>query len=90
MTNKQIAEYNEALRNKPTLEIVRWAIAQANGRAVVSTNFRPYEAVILHLCVQVQRVRLGRASHDLNRLLDEPDKAADNTMQIYLHPLLQI
>jgi 3'-phosphoadenosine 5'-phosphosulfate sulfotransferase (PAPS reductase)/FAD synthetase len=27
---------------------------QANGRAIVSTNFRPYEAVILHLCVQVQ------------------------------------
>ncbi|MDV6345855.1 phosphoadenosine phosphosulfate reductase family protein [Nitrosomonas sp. Is37] len=54
MTNNQIAEYNVALRNKPALEIVRWAIARANGRAVVSTNFRPYEAVILHLCVQVQ------------------------------------
>ncbi|SDY82392.1 phosphoadenosine phosphosulfate reductase family protein [Nitrosomonas sp. Nm33] len=54
MTNNQIAEYNVALRNKPALEIVRWAIARANGRAVVSTNFRPYEAVILHLCIQVQ------------------------------------
>jgi phosphoadenosine phosphosulfate reductase len=54
MTNNQIAEYNAALRNKSALEIVRWAIAQANGRAVVSTNFRPYEAVIVHLCVQVQ------------------------------------
>jgi phosphoadenosine phosphosulfate reductase len=42
------------LRNKSPLEIVRWAIAQANGRAIVSTNFRPYEAVILHLCTQVQ------------------------------------
>jgi phosphoadenosine phosphosulfate reductase len=54
MTNNQIAEYNAALRNKPALEIVRWGIAQAKGRAVVSTNFRPFEAVILHLCVQVQ------------------------------------
>lgn len=54
MTNNQIAEYNAALRNKPALEIVRWGIARANGRAVVSTNFRPFEAVILHLCVQVQ------------------------------------
>lgn len=54
MTNNQIAEYNAALRNKSALEIVRWAITHANGRAIVSTNFRPYEAVILHLCVQVQ------------------------------------
>jgi len=38
----------------------------------------------------LERVRLGRASHDLNRLLDEPGRATDNTMQIYLHPLLQI
>ncbi len=54
MTNNQIAEYNAALRNKPALEIVRWGIARANGHAVVSTNFRPFEAVILHLCIQVQ------------------------------------
>ncbi len=42
------------MRPKSPLEIIRWAIAQADGRAVVSTNFRPYEAVILHLCVQAQ------------------------------------
>ena len=36
------------------LAITRHAISQARGRAVVSTNFRPYEAVVLHLCVQVQ------------------------------------
>ena len=29
-------------------------MAQSKGRAVVSTNFRPYEAVILHLCVRAQ------------------------------------
>lgn len=54
MTPAQIAQANAALRDQSALDIVRWAIAQANGRAVVSTNFRPYEAVILHLCVQVQ------------------------------------
>jgi phosphoadenosine phosphosulfate reductase len=54
MTSSQIAEANAALRDKPALDIVRWAVAQANGRAIVSTNFRPYEAVILHLCTQVQ------------------------------------
>ena len=56
MKNNQIAEYNMALRNKPALEIVHWGIARADGRAVVSTNFRPFEAVILHLCIQVQPV----------------------------------
>ncbi len=54
MTSDQISKANAELRNQSPLEIVRWAIAQANGRAIVSTNFRPYEAVILHLCTQVQ------------------------------------
>jgi phosphoadenosine phosphosulfate reductase len=54
MTAEQIKGANARLRNQSPLEIVRWAIAHAGGRAVVSTNFRPYEAVILHLCVQVQ------------------------------------
>src|SRR5947209_2251086 len=49
-----ITEGNSALHDQPPLEIVRWAIAQADGRAIVSTNFRPYEAVLLHLSVQVQ------------------------------------
>ena len=50
----RIAEWNADLRSLPPLEIVHWAISQAKGRAMVSTNFRPYEAVVLHLCVQVQ------------------------------------
>jgi phosphoadenosine phosphosulfate reductase len=54
MNPERIAKANAELRNKSPLEIVRWAIAQTNGRAIVSTNFRPYEAVILHLAVQVQ------------------------------------
>jgi phosphoadenosine phosphosulfate reductase len=54
MTADQISKANAKLRTQPPLEIVKWAIAQAEGRAIVSTNFRPYEGVILHLCVQVQ------------------------------------
>jgi phosphoadenosine phosphosulfate reductase len=54
MTAEHIARTNAELRNKSPLEIVRWAIAGAKGHAIVSTNFRPYEAVILHLCVQMQ------------------------------------
>jgi len=45
---------NAQLRDKTPAEIVRWAIARSHGRAIVSTNFRPYEAAILHLCVSVQ------------------------------------
>lgn len=48
------AAANAELRDKTPLEIVRWAIAQSEGRAIVSTNFRPYEAAILHVAVQAQ------------------------------------
>ena len=44
-----IAQANDQLRDKSVREVVEWAIAKADGRAIVSTNFRPYEAVILHL-----------------------------------------
>jgi phosphoadenosine phosphosulfate reductase len=54
MTPKKIAQWNAELRQASPLEITRWAVSQADGRAIVSTNFRPYEAVILHLAVQVQ------------------------------------
>ena len=54
MTTEQIIHANALLRDQPALEIVKWAIAQPGGRAIVSTNFRPYEAVILHLVTQVQ------------------------------------
>lgn len=54
LSSEQIAAANADLRSKSPLEVVRWAIAQARGRAIVSTNFRPYEAVVLHLATQVQ------------------------------------
>jgi phosphoadenosine phosphosulfate reductase len=54
MNHDQIIRANAELQSGTALDIVKWAIAQANGRAIVSTNFRPYEAVILHLATQVQ------------------------------------
>ena len=54
MSPEEISRFNSELRAKSPLDIVRWAIAQAGGRAIVSTNFRPYEAVVLHLATQVQ------------------------------------
>jgi phosphoadenosine phosphosulfate reductase len=54
MTSSDLSRLNAELRSKSPLDIVRWAVAQAKGRAIVSTNFRPYEAAILHLAVQAQ------------------------------------
>jgi len=53
----QIASWNNELRGKTPLEITRWAIdlaGESKGGAIVSTNFRPYEAVVLHLATRVQ------------------------------------
>jgi phosphoadenosine phosphosulfate reductase len=49
-----LTRWNAELRAKSPLEITRWAVAQAGGRAIVSTNFRPYEAAILHVATSVQ------------------------------------
>ena len=49
-----LTRWNADLRAKSPLEIVRWAVAQAGGRAIVSTNFRPFEAAILHVATQAQ------------------------------------
>jgi len=45
---------NRELREKSPLDIIRWALAKAPGRALVSTNFRPYEAALLHLATRAQ------------------------------------
>jgi len=68
MTPDQIAKWNAELRHFSPLEITRWAISQADGRAIVSTNFRPYEAVILHLAVQAQpHIPVLWVDHGYNR-----------------------
>ena len=54
MTSEEIDQVNESLRDKSPLEVMEWAIGQADGQAIVSTNFRPYEAVILHLVTKFQ------------------------------------
>lgn len=68
MTPEKIAKANAELRNKTPLEIMRWAVAQTNGFAVVSTNFRPYEAVVLHLAVQaLPNIPVLWVDHGYNR-----------------------
>ncbi len=49
-----IDEQNKILRDKTPLERIQWAVNYAK-KPVVTTNFRPYEAVILHACVSVKK-----------------------------------
>lgn len=44
---------NSELAGKHPQEIVNWAVAQ-DGKCIVTTNFGPHEAVILHLAVQAK------------------------------------
>ncbi len=44
---------NALLRHLSAAEVIQWAAAQTEGAMVVSTNFRPYEAVLLHLVTRV-------------------------------------
>ena len=68
MTAEEIAQANESLREQSPREVIEWAIGRAEGRAIVSTNFRPYEAVILHLATQVQPdIRVLWVDHGYNR-----------------------
>lgn len=68
MTAEEISQANESLREQSPLEVIEWAVGRAEGRAIVSTNFRPYEAVILHLATQVQPdIRVLWVDHGYNR-----------------------
>jgi phosphoadenosine phosphosulfate reductase len=63
-----LAQGNQFLRERTPEEITRWAIEESGGRAVVSTNFRPYEAVLLHLATRVQPdIPVLWADHGFNR-----------------------
>ncbi|MDD7886874.1 phosphoadenosine phosphosulfate reductase family protein [Flavivirga sp. 57AJ16] len=46
-TENQIQELNEAFKDASPIAIIKKAF-ELNNKAVVTTNFRPYEAVILH------------------------------------------
>ncbi len=68
MTPEQISRWNDELRDRSPLEITRWAVAHAPGRTMVSTNFRPYEAVMLHLATRAQpRLPVLWVDHGYNR-----------------------
>ena len=49
-----IAKINQELQNASPEKILLWADQASGGKMMISTNFRPYEAVLLHLATQVR------------------------------------
>jgi phosphoadenosine phosphosulfate reductase len=67
-SDQQIEQWNRQLLNESPLSILDWSIRLAEGKAVVSTNFRPYEAAILHLAVSVSpEIPVLWVDHGYNR-----------------------
>lgn len=52
--NIDLKQINKDLSKKAPLEIILWALSISNN-PVVTTNFRPYEAAILHAVAKVKR-----------------------------------
>ncbi len=50
-TNRELNKLNSQLRGVAPSEIIQWVLS-ASDNPVVTTNFRPYEAAILHACVK--------------------------------------
>ncbi|MCB1227894.1 MAG: phosphoadenosine phosphosulfate reductase family protein [Verrucomicrobiales bacterium] len=54
MSKIQAESLNAAVAGKDPEEVIRVVLQAVPGLAVVTTNFRPYEAVILHLATRVR------------------------------------
>lgn len=50
--NIDLDEANAALEDASPADIIEWGQQISGGSIIISTNFRPYEAVLLHLAVQ--------------------------------------
>ncbi len=48
-----LAKANQDVAGLSPLDIIRWGMQASGGRMLVSTNFRPHEAVLLHMAAQV-------------------------------------
>lgn len=54
LSEEQIRGLNTQLKGIPPEEIISWAVSYGK-KAVVTTNFRPYEVAILHAVTEVDR-----------------------------------
>jgi phosphoadenosine phosphosulfate reductase len=80
MNSEQVEKLNETLQGKSAEEVIREVLALGLGRAVVTTNFRPYESVILHQVAEIQPgVDVLWVDHGAN--LPETYRFADATLK---------
>ena len=90
MNSEQAEKLNETLKDKSAEEVIRAVLALGLGKAVVTTNFRPYESVILHMAAEVQPgVDALWVDHGAN--LPETYRFADATLKqvnVTVHPYL--
>ncbi|MDT0634935.1 phosphoadenosine phosphosulfate reductase family protein [Spectribacter hydrogenooxidans] len=53
MTDTDTTNLNQQLANQSAEAIVAWALSRP-GRPLITTNFGPYSAVLLHMCTQAR------------------------------------
>ncbi|MDF1754120.1 MAG: phosphoadenosine phosphosulfate reductase family protein [Verrucomicrobiales bacterium] len=76
-----LASANADLAGKSAEEIISFALDASGGDAIVTTNFRPLEAVILHLVTrQKPDIRVLWIDHGLN--LDPTYRFAEKTINL--------
>jgi len=51
-TLPDLQEANQRLETASPADILQWGHEVSGGRIIISTNFRPFEAVLLHMAVQ--------------------------------------
>ena len=89
MANLNIEELNTEFQNQSPEQIVAWAIGYAKN-PLVTTNFRPYEVAILHLCTQVKPdlkviwCDMGYNTPQTYQHADELIKSLDLNVQLYV------
>ena len=84
MTSEQMAAANAEFSGKSPAEIVRWAAElaanQEAGKLLVTTNFRPFEAVLLHLATQQKAdlaVLYADHGHNTRKTYDHAEEMTD-------------
>ena len=89
MAQLDIASLNKEFESKSPEEIIAWAIEQG-AKPVVTTNFRPYEAVILHATTQVKKdlpviwCDTGYNTPNTYRHAEETIKQLDLNVKLYV------
>lgn len=83
-------EANAALETASPADILHWGKEVSGGRIIISTNFRPFEAVLLHMAVQqvpdipVLWVDHGYNTHATYRCAEETIAKLNLNVKLYI------